>query len=110
MLEELPLIVETDKVGKREYGLLALPDTGLVGTIAVGHMISSKKMSEIGHVRSSALPPMLVIHNGEPRSPVRLCGNENLVTLISETPLPLATCKELFAQTVGWAAQKGIEL
>jgi uncharacterized protein len=110
MPEELPLIVETRKVDRREYGLLALPDTGLVGTIAVGHMIRSKKMSEIGYVRSSALPPILVIHDGEPRSPVRLYGNDSFVALISETPLPMATYKELVAQTVEWAAQRGIEL
>jgi uncharacterized protein (TIGR00161 family) len=110
MLGEPPLIVETGKLSKPKYGLLALPDTGLVGTIAVGHMISSKKMNEVGYVRLSALPPMLVIHNGEPKSPVRLYGNDDFVVLISETPLPFETYKELAKQTVQWAREKGIEL
>ena len=110
MSEELPLIVETEKLSKTKYGLLALPDTGLVGTIAAGHMISSKKMNEVGYVRLSALPPMLVIHNGEPKSPVRLYGKDDFVVLISETPLPFETYKELAEQTVRWAGEKGIEL
>jgi len=110
MSEELPLIVETEKLSKTKYGLLALPDTGLVGTIAAGHMISSKKMIEVGYVRLSALPPMLVIHNGEPKSPVRLYGKDDFVVLISETPLPFETYKELAEQTVRWAGEKGIEL
>lgn len=110
MSKELPLIVETEKLSKTKYGLLAFPDTGLVGTIAVGHMISSKKMNEVGYVRLSALPPMLVIHNGEPKSPVRLYGNDDFVVLISETPLPFEIYKELAEQTVRWAGEKGIEL
>jgi uncharacterized protein len=110
MPEELPLIIETEKVGGTKYGLLALPDTGLVGTIAVGHTIRSKKMREIGYLRASALPQLLVIHDGEPKSPVRLYGSDGLVALISETPLPFATYKDLVPQTVQWAREKGIEL
>jgi uncharacterized protein len=110
MGEELPLIVETEKIGSTKYGLVALPDTGLVGTIAVGHTIRSKKLREIGYVRLSALPPLLVIHNGEPKSPVRIYGNADLIALISETPLPSSTYKDLVAQTVQWAGEKGIEL
>jgi uncharacterized protein len=110
MSGKLPLIVETGKLSKTKYGLIALPDTGLVGTIAVGHMISSKKMTEVGYVRLSALPPILVIHHGEPKSPVRLYGKDDFVVLISETPLPFETYKELAEQTVRWAGEKGIEL
>jgi len=104
------LIVETEKLSKTKYGLLAFPDTGLVGTMAAGHMISSKKMNEVGYVRLSALPPILVIHNGEPKSPVRLYSIDDFLVLISETPLPFKTLKELAEQTVRWAAEKGIEL
>jgi uncharacterized protein len=110
MSDEQPLIVETEKLGKTKYGLLAFPDTGLIGTIAVGHMISSKKMNEVGYVRLSALPPILVIHDGEPKSPVRLYSKDDFVVLISETPLPFKTIKELAEQTVQWAREKGIEL
>lgn len=109
-MSEKPLIIETEKMGETKYALLAFPDTGLVGTIALGYAIQSKKMKEVGHVAPRALPPMLVIHDGEPKSPVRLYANNDLVTLISETPLPLQTYKELVGEVVNWAAQKKVQL
>ena len=109
-MSEEPLIIETEKMGETKYALLAFPDTGLVGTIAVGYAIQSKKMKEVGYVAPRALPPIRVIHNGEPKSPVRLYANNDLVTLISETPLPLQTYRELVSEMVKWAMQKKIQL
>jgi len=109
-VSEEPLIIETEKIGEAQYALLAFPDTGLVGTIALGYAIRSKNMKEVGYVAPRALPPMLVIHNGEPKSPVRLYANKDFVALISETPLPFETYKELAAQIVGWTTQKKIQL
>jgi uncharacterized protein len=110
VMSEEPLIIETEKVGEVQYALLALPDTGLVGTIALGYAIQSKNMKEVGYVTPRALPPMLVIHDGEPKSPVRVYANKDFIALISETPMPLKTYNELAAQIVAWAAQKKIEL
>jgi uncharacterized protein len=110
VMSEGPLIIETEKVGDAQYALVALPDTGLAGTIALGYAIQSKNMKEVGYVAPRALPPMLVIHNGEPKSPVRFYANKDFVGLISETPLPFETYKELVPQIVGWAAQKKIQL
>jgi len=109
-MSEEPLIVETEKMGETKYALLGFPDTGLVGTIALGYAIQTKKMREVGYVAPRALPPMLVIHSGEPKSPVRLYANNDLVTLISEIPLPLQTYKELVSEMVKWAAQKKVQL
>ena len=105
-----PMIIETEKIGELKYALLGLPGPGLVGTIALGYAIQSKNMKEVGYVVPRALPPVLVIHNGEPKSPVRLYINNDFVALISETPVPLKTYRELAAQIVGWAAQKKIQL
>jgi uncharacterized protein len=110
MSEDLPLIVGAEKIGPSKYGLLALPDTGLVGTIAMGHTIRSRNMTEVAYVRPSALPPMLVIHNGEPKSPIRIFGNKEFFALISETPLPYATYKELAASIADLAKERKIEL
>jgi uncharacterized protein len=104
------LIVGVESMGSLKYGLLAFPDTGLVGTIAVGHAIRSKNMNEVAYVNPSALPPMLVIHNGEPKSPIRFYGGNEFFALISETPLPYATYKEIVAGIVGLAKEKRVEL
>jgi uncharacterized protein len=110
MSEDLPLILGTEKIGSTKYGLLGFPDTGLVGTIAVGHTIQSKNMKELAYVNPSALPPMLVIHNGAPKSPIRIFGNNDFFALISETPLPNATYKALVSSVVDLAKEKRVEL
>ena len=110
MSEETPSIIESEKVSQAKYGLLALPDTGLVGTIAVGHIIRSKKMREIGHVRSQALPPVIVVHNGEPKSPVRIYSEKDLIALVSETPLPLNTYRRLAPEIARWTKEREIQL
>jgi len=105
------LIVETEKVDQARYALLALPDTGLVGTIALGYTIQSQKMEEVGYVAPNALPPILVVHDGEPKSPVRLyASSRNFVACISETPLPIKIYKELASEIVRWLVEKKIQL
>jgi uncharacterized protein len=110
VVSEEPLIIETEKIGEIKYVLVALPDTGLVGTIALGHAIQSKNMREVGHVSPRALPPMLVIHNGEPKSPVRIYANNDFAALISEAPLPSETYRELAHDIVRWVTEKRIQL
>lgn len=103
-------IVETEKVHQANFGFLAFPDTGLVGIIAAGHLVSSKKMREVGHIRSELLPPLVVVHNGEPKSPVRLFGNESTLMLLSEIPLSSKAYRELAREISGWARKKEMKL
>jgi uncharacterized protein len=104
------LIIETEKIDEIKYVLVALPDTGLVGTIALGHAIQSKKMREVGYVTPRALPPMLVIHNGEPKSPVRIYADDDFAALISEAPLPSENYKELAHHLAKWIMEKKAQL
>jgi predicted ATP-grasp superfamily ATP-dependent carboligase len=110
MPETTSLIVGAEQLASLKYGLLGLPDTGLVGTIAVGHTIHSKNMNKVAYVNPSALPPMLVIHNGEPESPIRIYVGHEFFALISEAPMPYATYKEVVANIVGLAKEKRVEL
>ena len=109
-VSEEPIVIEIEKLSEVEYVLVGLPDTGLVGTIALGHAIRSKKMREIGYFAPRALPPMLVVHNGEPKSPVRIYANDNFAALISEAPLPLETYQELATHLAKWAVEKKAQL
>jgi len=108
--EDTPVIVGAEKIEESKYGLLGLPDTGLVGTIAVGHTIRSKDFKEVAHVSPSALPPILVIHDGEPKSPVRIFSGKEVFALISETPMPYATYVDLAESLVRLAKEKRVEL
>lgn len=108
--ERIPAIVETEKILAGKYGLVALPDTGLVGVIAASHIVRSKNLREVGHVRSEVLPPIIVVHNGEPKSPVRLYSDDTVVAVVSETPLPTGTYRILAKEIARWAKDRGVKL
>ncbi len=107
--ERTSMIVEIDDIPQTEYGLLALPDTGLVGVIAAGHIVSTKKLKEVAYVKSDVLPPLVVVHEGEPKSPVRIFSNDTIIALVSETPLPSRTYRALSKEIAEWAKAKKVK-
>ena len=48
---------------------------GLVGPLAINHIIEKLEMDEIGVMRSKYLPPSTVFMKGRLRHPFRLCNN-----------------------------------
>ncbi len=116
MIENLPFILgrmsgiqvlEKRKTkGKEPVILIGLPDVGLVGVIAVGHVVSSLKMSEIGYIKSDALPPIVVLHKGLPHAPIRLFGDGELIAILSETAIPASAIRPLADLIVNWAEAK----
>ena len=50
---------------------------GLVGTIAIDHMINELNMKEVGFMRSKHLPPSTVFMQGRLRHPFRIYSNDN---------------------------------
>ena len=103
-------IVETKSFPSIKYCLIGMPDTGLTGMIAVTHIIRSLSLSEIGHLESELIPPVIVIHKGEPKDPIRFFGNEKLAAITSETPLSTAGMYPLARSMVNWVKSKKIEL
>ncbi len=87
-----------------------LPDVGLVGLLAASHIISSLKLQEVGTIESDLLPPMIVLHGGVPKAPVRIFAGNSLIVLISETTIPVALIRPLVNGLVDWARSKGIKL
>ena len=65
-------IVETGLFPKNPVVITGLPDVGLVGLLAASHIISSLKLGEVGSMESDSLPPMIILHHGLPKSPVRI--------------------------------------
>ncbi len=103
-------IFEKIKIPSIKYCLVGMPDTGLAGMIAVSHVIQTLPLNEIGHFESELLPPVVVIHKGEPKRPVRIFGNENLVAITSETPLNSESMYPLAESMINWIKNKKIEL
>jgi uncharacterized protein len=109
MSEEMQ-IVEVKPLSSIKYLIVGMPDTGLTGMIAVSHIIRSMNLPEIGHVESDILPPVMVIHQGNPKVPIRIFGDEKLVALTSETPVNIAAIAPLSRSLVRWAISKKVDI
>jgi len=83
-----------------------LPDVGLVGVLAVSHLVSSLKMEEAGSIESELLPPLVVLHRGLPKSPIRIFLKESLAAIVSETAVPSEAVYSLADAIVKWAGSK----
>lgn len=103
-------IVETAQVPKKAVMINGLPDVGLVGLLAASHIISSLKLEEVGSLESDLLPPMIVLHGGLPKSPVRIFAGKSLIVVIAETAIPVSLLRPLAYDLVEWAQSKSIDL
>jgi len=96
-------IVESGSIPRNAVMINGLPDVGLVGLLAASHLISSLKLEEVGSLESDLLPPMIVLHGGLPKSPVRIFSNDSLIVLISETAIPVSLLRPLANDLAVWA-------
>jgi len=103
-------VVETDPVDGVRYCLIGVPDVGLVNTIALGYIIQTKRMEEIGHLESDAFPPAIVVHDGEPKPIFRLYRTDDIAAIYSEIPLDARMITPVARAIVAWAKAKRVEL
>jgi len=103
-------IVETASIPKQAVMINGLPDIGLVGLLAASHIINSLKLGEAGAIESDLLPPMIVLHGGLPKAPIRIFSGNGLVVIISETVVPTSLVRPLASRLVEWAGERAIKL
>ena len=82
---------------------------GLVGPVAINHIITELKMDEIAVMRSKYLPPSTVFMRGRLRHPFRFYANKEgtVCAIICEITLRMEGLYSLVASVLDWAAQKG---
>lgn len=102
-------IVERGMIPEKFTLVNGLPDVGLVGLVAASHIVSSLKMKEVGSMESDSFPPMIVLHDGLPKSPIRLFANDSLVVIVAETAIPASLTRSLAEAVVNWAASHRAE-
>jgi uncharacterized protein len=88
---------------EKPYVLIGLPDVGLIGVISASQLIKSLDMKPIGYIDSEQLPPIAVIHETVPMSPLRVYGAGNVILIVSEIPLPPALIRSFSKEVVNWA-------
>ena len=105
-------IVETRMIELKEpLVVLGFAGAGLVGGIAVTHIIDQLRMKEFAHVRSRFLPPSVVFMNGELRHPFRIYAGKNgrLCAIVCEIPLYSEGLYAIASALLSWAEQKGVK-
>jgi uncharacterized protein len=66
-------------------------------------------MEEVGSIESDLFPPMIVLHDGLPKSPIRMFANGSNVVIVAETAIPAALTRYLADAIVNWAASRNVE-
>jgi len=89
IIEKEPLAIEKPNV------IIGLPDVGLVGLIATMHMIETLNMTAVGYIESKLFPPVIVLHNGEIQSPIKIYTKDQNIAIVSEIPIPSNAIFEL---------------
>ncbi len=112
MLKEFPE-AEVFEIEKRELKspviFAGFVGAGLVGPVAINHIIEELEMDEIAVMRSKYLPPSTVFMRGRLRHPFRFYANKEgtVCAIICEITLRMEGLYSLVASILDWAATKG---
>lgn len=112
MLKEFPE-AEVFEIEKRELRspviFAGFVGAGLVGPVAINHIIEELEMDEIAVMRSKYLPPSTVFMRGRLRHPFRFYANKEgtVCAIICEITLRMEGLYSLVASILDWAATKG---
>jgi uncharacterized protein len=109
-LSEEVSIVERQSIPQGAMILLGFPDVGLVGVIAAEHLVSELGLVEVAYVDSKLLPPLIVLHDGLPHSPIRVFGKDKLLLAVSETPIPGDIIYAVMYALIDWAKKKDVKM
>jgi uncharacterized protein len=103
-------VVETAPIDSCRYCVVGLPDVGLVSSIALGHAVLEAEMAEVGYLESDEFPPVIVVHDGAPKPPLRIYRRGQVVTVVSEMPVDFGLITPIARALVNWAQAKQVEL
>lgn len=108
MSEEVK-IIERKEIPHGGVMLFGFPDVGLVGVIAASHLISELNLTEVAYLDSRLLPPLIVLHNGLPHSPIRIFGNHDILLAVSETAISADTIYPIMHNLIDWGRNKNVK-
>ncbi|MFP3285759.1 MAG: PAC2 family protein [Acidilobus sp.] len=102
--------IEYGELGRPRLLVLGLPDAGLVGPIASGHLVRSLGMQDVVGVESYGyLPPAALILGGSVKYPLRIYVKGELAVLVTEIT-PVATgIVPLSIAIVEFARKRGVQ-
>jgi len=109
-LSEKVEIIERKEIPHDKVMLFGFPDVGLVGVIAASHLISELNLTEVAYMNSRLLPPLIVLHEGLPHSPIRIFGNGSILLAVSETAISAETIYDIMHSLINWGRSKNVRM
>lgn len=103
-------IIERKEIPHGTVMLYGFPDVGLVGVIAASHLISELNLTEVAYLDSKLLPPLIVLHEGLPHSPIRIFGNQNTLLAVSETAISADVIYPIMHALINWGRSKNVKM
>lgn len=84
------------------------PGVGMVGTVAVMHLIKEWDMELVGYIDSEAFPPLCTVHNETPLPAARIYQSKkyNVLVLFSEFVIPMSAVAGVANEIVLWGEDK----
>ncbi|RLF21213.1 MAG: proteasome assembly chaperone family protein, partial [Thermoprotei archaeon] len=92
------------------YLINGLPDIGLVGTISAVHLIKQFSASEMAYLESELIPPVIILHNGAPKMPIRIYGWDKFYVVTSDIAIPPEAISPLSRCITEYAVSKNVKL
>jgi len=109
-IEDKVEIIETARFKSTgATAVMAFPGVGMVGNIALTHMIDKLGLKEVGHIDSPETPRVVLIHKNRPAYPIRLYAGQDLVIILSELPVLAHATDELNDAIAGWLKKKKVK-
>jgi len=110
-LSEEVKIIEKKEIPSGAVMIFGFPDVGLVGVIAASHLISElNDLEEVAYMESKLLPPLIVLHEGLPHSPIRIFGNREILLAVSETAIPADALYAIMYALIDWGKKKNVKM
>jgi uncharacterized protein len=111
--KELPevRITQTAEIElKQPLVVVGFAGAGLVGGIAVSHIIDQLKMKEIAHLQSRYMPAAAVFFDGKLRNPFRIHSNRegDFCVVVCEVPLRSYGIYPIASALLDWAEEKNV--
>ncbi|MBU0586115.1 PAC2 family protein [Candidatus Micrarchaeota archaeon] len=101
-------VIKTGSIGARNpLFIVGFPGVGLVGSVATSFFVEKGGFEMVGYISSNEFAPLAAIHNYAPLPPVRIyfSKEKNIVVVLSEIVVPVATSNELAAKILEFAKE-----
>jgi uncharacterized protein len=96
---------------KQPLVIVGFAGAGLVGGIAVSHIIDQLKMKEIAYLQSRYMPPAVVFMDGKLKHPFRIHSNQegDLCVVVCEIPLHSHGIYAIASALLDWVEEKNVK-